>query len=165
MDCEMDYAQVVLFGSIQGGWRESHVIPTLEALGVTYFNPVITDGDWTPAHGDIEAEIMANCETIVMVINCVAPSFSALAETGWAALGALHRGQHFILQVDQGCAFELPEALRAAAGGQNLDKQMQHYIRASRYLVNQHARYFQLDRLHVVDDLEGVVAQLREIYI
>ena len=158
-----DYAQVVLFGSIGGGWRESHIIPVLEELGVTYYDPVLS-GVWNKSDGDREADAMAHCETIVMVINRTSPGFSGLAESGWAALGAMQRSQHFILQVDQDCDYELPESIREVEGSADIHRQMRHYITASRHLVYQHARQFTLDRLHLVDDLDGVAAKLREIY-
>ena len=31
-------------GSISGGWREQHIIPVLEELGVSYYNPVQENG-------------------------------------------------------------------------------------------------------------------------
>ena len=151
----MDYPQVALFGSVQGGWREKYIIPVLEELQVSYFNPVALTGDWTRARGDREAEVMAHCETIVMVINRLSPAFSGLAETGWAALGALQRGQHFILQIDQDAHYALPEGLREVDGAQDLQRQLQHYITASRYLVYHHAQHFEFDRLHLVEDPPG----------
>ncbi len=160
----MDYPQVVLFGSIWGGWRETHIIPVLEALGVSYFNPIPPSGEWDKTRGELEAEVMAHCETIVMMFNCSSPGFGGLAETGWAALGAMQRGQHFILQIDQDCDYELSDTILAVAGGQDLQRQLQHYITATRHLVYHHAQHFQLDKLHLVDDLDGVIAKLREIY-
>ena len=157
------YPQVVLFGSTSGNWREDHIIPVLDELGVTYFNPVSAN-NWVTDMGDNEAEMMAHCETIVIVINTVNPSFTSLAETGWAALGAVERGQHFILQVDESYNYKLPESLRQAAGGAELEELMRHYTISSRYLVVQHARHFKHDRLHVVDNMDGIIAQLRAIY-
>lgn len=160
----IEYPQVVLFGSIQGAWRETHIIPVLEELKLSYFNPVLP-GDWTRENGDQEAELMAHCETIIMVINDTRPGFTSLAETGWAALGAQQRGQHFILQMDRHCEFNLPESLRQTNDGQDLAKQMRHYVNASRHLVYCHAQQFQLERFHLVEDLDGVVATLRSIYV
>jgi hypothetical protein len=157
------YPQVVLYGSTSGNWREEHIIPVLDELGVTYFDPTGANS-WVTDMGDHEAEMMAHCETIVMVINTVNPSFASLAETGWAALGAIERGQHFILQVDESFDYKLPAPIRQAAGGAELEELMRHYTTSSRYLVRQHARNFKHDRLHVVDNLDGVAAQLRTIY-
>ncbi len=157
------YPQVVLFGSTMGNWREDHIIPVLDELGVTYFDPTGAN-NWVTDMGDNEAEMMAHCETIVMVINTLNPSFTSLAETGWAALGAVERGQHFILQVDENFTYELPAPLRQAAGGAELEELMRHYTISSRYLVLRHARYFQHERLHLVDNLDGVIARLRTIY-
>jgi hypothetical protein len=76
----------------------------------------------------------------------------------------MQRGQHFIVQVDQDCDYELPAAIREVEGSQDLHKQLQEYITRSRHLVYRHAQQFKLDRLYLVDDLDGVAAKLREIY-
>jgi hypothetical protein len=157
------YPQVALFGSMGGGWREQHVIPVLERLGVTYFNPAVPSG-WTPEDGDQEAAIMAHCETIVMVINKTRPSFTGLAETGWAALGAAQRGQHYILQVDLDYHIRLPDSLRRQPEGAKVEELFNHWIRSSRYLVHHHAENFQLPTLHLEKDIAGVVVALEKIY-
>jgi hypothetical protein len=155
--------QVALFGSIEGEWRERHVIPVLTELGVTYYNPVQPHG-WTRQTGDLEAEYMARCETVVMVFNKTLPAFAALAETGWAALGCVERKQNFILQIDLEFPLALPPALTALRAGEQLEKVLQGWVTRSRYLVYRHAREFKHPRLHLVDDVPAVAAKLREIY-
>jgi hypothetical protein len=155
--------QVVLFGSIAGQWRERHVIPTLTELGVTYYNPVKPEG-WTQQAGDVEAEFMAHCETVVMVFNQTLPSFGALAETGWAALGCVVRKQHFILQIELDFPLHLPPELTAMQTGKQLENDLQGWATRSRYLVYKHAREFTHPLLHLVDDVPAVAAKLREIY-
>lgn len=163
MESNLPVPQVVLFGAIGGGWRESHVIPLLDALGVSYYNP-LDHGMWTEAHGQREAEVMAGCETIVMVFNDTSPSFAGLAEAGWAALGAALRGQHFILYVGPGPTWDFADDLMQTAEGPAFCESLVHWSIASRDLVKKHARAFDLERLHVVESLEGVVAALRMIY-
>ena len=158
-----DYPQVILFGSIGGDWRERYVIPLLKELGVTYFNPVRAEG-WDKQWGEHEVEVMAHCETIVMVINKVRPSFTSLAETGWAALGAAQRGQHFILQIDLDYAPNLPESIRHTEDGKQVERLLKHWTASSRYLVHHHAKQFNIPTLHVVEDMNGVLAKLRAIY-
>lgn len=159
------YPQVVLFGAIAGDWREDHIIPVLDELGVTYYNPVAPAGGWwTKEMDNREAEVMAHCETIVMVFNKLSPSFTALAETGWAALGALQRGQHFILQLEMDYEPELPEVIRQTQAGPHLDKTLKHRATSSRHLVYHHARQFNHPKMHLVDDIAGVQTKLREIY-
>lgn len=155
--------QVCLFGSIGGGWREAHVIPVLEELGVSYYHPFQEHG-WTPQSGDIEAEVMKTCEVMVMVINTTTPAFTSLAETGWAALGCLLRNQHFILQIDLEFPISLPAELTAHESGQNLQRAMQHWTTSSRYLVDKHGRAFEHPKMHIVQDLPAVAEKLREIY-
>jgi hypothetical protein len=158
------YPQVILFGSIGGSWREDHIIPVLEELGVTCYNPISPTGWWSKDLGDREAEVMAHCETIVMVINRTTPAFTSLAETGWAALGAAVRGQQFILQMDVEYPMTLPDAIRHTADGQEVEKALQHWATSSRYLVYNHAKQFNLPNLHLVDDMTGVIATLRTLY-
>ena len=156
--------QVVLFGSIFGNWREQHIIPVLTELDVTYYNPVQPLG-WTHQAGDIEAECMARCETVVMVFNRTLPSFAALAETGWAALGCVERNQHFILQIDLEFPLHLRPELSALPAGEQLERDLQGYATRSRFLVHKHARQFKHPRLHLVEDVPAVAAKLREIYL
>jgi hypothetical protein len=159
----LDWPQVVLFGSIGGQWREQYIIPALEALQVTYYNPN-KGQDWTTALGDQEAEVMAHCETIVMVINDSSPAFGGLVETGWAALGAAQRGQHFILQIDLDYQYQMSAALRNNAEGVELEKYLNHATQASRHLVYKHAQQFNLKTLYVVDSITAVIAKLNHIY-
>lgn len=155
--------QVCLFGSIYGGWRESHVIPVLDELGVSYYHPFQEHG-WTPQAGEVEAEVMKSCEVMIMVINTTTPAFTSLAETGWAALGCLLRNQHFILQVDLEFPVSLAPELTEYESGQNLQKIMQHWTTSSRYLVDKHAHAFDHPKMHIVRDLSAVGDKLREIY-
>jgi len=158
-----DTPQVVLFGSIGGQWRENYIIPVLEALHVTYYNP--NQGiEWTPEIGDHEADVMAHCETIVMVINTTSPAFGGLVETGWAALGAAQRGQQFVLQIDLDYQYQLSDSLRYTAGGADLEKYLNHATTASRHLVYKHAQQFNLKNLYVADHLNAVISKLHEIY-
>lgn len=159
-----EYPRVVLFGAIAGGWREKYVIPLLEELGVSYYNPVSKEV-WSTQMGSHEVDLMAHCETIVMVFNRTSPAYAALAETGWAALGAALRGQHLILQIDLDYNFALPDAVRQTEEGQRVEALLNDWSEKSRYLVYHHARQFNFNRLHVVDDMEGVVTALREIYV
>jgi hypothetical protein len=155
--------QVVLFGSIYGQWRERYIIPILTELGVTYYNPVQPHG-WTQQSGDIEAEYMARCETVVMVFNKTLPTFAGLAESGWAALGCVERNQQFILQIDLDFPLKLPTEITAIPAGERLEKDLQGYATRTRELVYKHAREFKNPRLHLVEDMAAVAAKLREIY-
>ncbi len=158
-----DYPQVVLFGSIAGAWREDYIIPVLEELGVSYYNPVLASG-WTVNDGPREVEYMANCETIVMVFNRRSPTFTGLAEAGWAALGAYQRGQNFIMQIDLEYKISLPPALLALEEGKEVNTTLQHWVTSSRHLVRDHAKSFDIPTMHIVDDIPAVIGKLRELY-
>lgn len=160
------YPQVALFGAIGGDWREECVIPALEALGVTYYDPTLRGRAWTEADGRREAEVMAHAETIVMVFLAGTPAFGGLAETGWAAASALQRGQTFILHVAPGFRWGVPAWLRLLPGARALVAQVEDYGVRARALVVDHARRLAgtTDRLIVAESIEDVVAALRRRY-
>lgn len=159
------YPKVGLFGSIQGGWREDHVIPLLKELGVSYFHPGASSEGWTQVMGLREADVLENCETIVMVINDSTPGFGGLAEAGWSALGANTRGQNFILYVQTEYHFDAPFPLQWIPAGKKLAHSMEDYAKRTRFLVSQHAKRFKhIPGLFVVDDIEGVVKSLKDLY-
>ncbi|MGJ3238775.1 MAG: hypothetical protein ACFE0Q_08730 [Anaerolineae bacterium] len=161
---QRQYPQVALFGSIKGNWREEHVIPVLKQLGVSYYHPGTVDEQWTQVMGLREADVMANAETIVMVINHSSPGFGGLAEAGWAALGAAQRGQTFILHIPTGYQYT-DSGLSAMLGKKYIDT-IDDYAGRTRYLVNEHAKRFQsiVNGLYVEENIEGVVRVLREQY-
>ena len=159
-----DYPQVVLFGSIPGGWREQYIIPVLDELGVSYYNPVQQHG-WTPESGAREAEVMAHAEVVVIVINNVSGSYTGLAESGWAALGARERGQTLIFYVMQDAyTVKIPVYLRWSRFVRAMAHSYEHYARSLRYLMQAHARQFDLPNMHVVDSMDAVIAALRARY-
>jgi hypothetical protein len=158
------HPQVVLFGSMSGGWRERDIIPVLDQLGVTYFNPAV-GGEWTPEMGKREAEAMVNGETVLMVFTNDLPAFTGLAETGWAALGASQRGQLFILCVLPDVFQEkIPWYLAWSSYVQRITRLYNHYAKSSRFLVMEHAAKFNSPNIRIVDSIEDVVRILRERY-
>ncbi len=158
------YPQVALFGSIRGNWREDHIIPVLKQLHVSYFHPGIVDTQWTQIMGLREADVMANAEVIVMVINHETPGFGGLAEAGWAAMGAAQRGQMFILHIPTGYKFE-GEGLAAMFGKKYVDM-IDDYAGRTRFLVNEHAKRFadSVNGLYVVETVDAIVTLLKEHY-
>jgi hypothetical protein len=152
VDNSTEDAQVFLMGTIGGAyedpnrdcWREDFVQPVLDELGVTYFNPVVSN--WTEESAEIEARVIAQAETIVMVITASHPSIGSLAESGWAVLSSIERGQTIIIYIAPDSANE--ESWRA------------------RQIVLSQARPLaeNLDNVIIVDSLYGVVAALREHY-
>ncbi len=160
------HPQVVLFGAIGGGWRETHVIPALQALGVSYYDPTLRGRAWTEADGQREAEVMAHAETIVMVFPADTPAFGGLAETGWAAASALQRGQTFILHVAPGFTWQVAGWLRWLPGTRRLVAQIEDYGVRARALVVDHARRLAgtTNRLIVAESIEEVVAALQQRY-
>lgn len=145
-------AQVFLMGTIGGAyedpqrdcWREHIVQPVLDELGVTYYNPVVSN--WTEENAEIEARVIAQAETIVLVITANHPSIGSLAESGWAVLSAIERGQNIIIFIDPKSTNE--ESWRA------------------RQIVLSQAPSLagNLDNVQIVDSIESVNNSLRSLY-
>jgi hypothetical protein len=159
------HPQVILFGSIRGDWREQHIIPVLDELGVSYFNP-ITGTEWTEEMGRREGEVMAHCKTVVMVFNDTSPAFGGLTEAGWAALGSHRRQQTFILCVQTAYTLARPWWVRLLPGAGRFADLIEEYAQRCRFLVLEHARHLAEDdpRLIVVDTIDEVADALRRLY-
>ena len=156
--------QVALFGSIsrEQDWRKEKVIPVLEALNVTYFNPVVDN--WTPDLAEKEAAVMAQAETIVMIFDDSSPSFTGLAEAGWAALGAAQRGQNFVLYVDQAYELNIPQEVLSTPLAQEWGGYFKHWASSIRKLTVRHAQEAELETLYLCDSIEEVCETLKQIY-
>lgn len=152
VDKSTETAQVFLMGTIGGAyedpnrdcWREAAVQPVLDELGVTYFNPVVSN--WTEENAEIEARVIAQAETIVLVITASHPSIGSLAESGWAVLSAIERGQTIIVYIAPDSASE--ESWRA--------RQI--------VLSQAHPLAENLDNVIIVNSLDEVVEALRRHY-
>ncbi len=145
-------AQVFLMGTIGGAWSDpnrdcwrEHVIqPELDELGVTYYNPVVED--WSEENAREEAEAIKNAETIVMVITANHSSIGSLAESGWAILSAIERKQTVIVYIAK-------------------DSNDPDSLRARKIVLSQATTLApQLDELILVNDIEGVLKALHELY-
>jgi hypothetical protein len=152
VDRSTEDAQVFLMGTIGGAyedpnrdcWREDVVQPVLDELGVSYFNPVVSN--WTPESAEIEARVIAQAETIVLVITASSPSIGSLAESGWAVLSAIERGQTIIIYI--------------APDSSNEDS-----WRARQIVLSQASTLEgNLDNVIIVDSLDEVVEALRDHY-
>jgi hypothetical protein len=78
-------------------WRE----PFKEAcakVGIECFDPVVPE--WNEAARQREADALRAAKVIVMAITSDTVALGSLAESGWAALSALHRKQAFGLFID-----------------------------------------------------------------
>jgi hypothetical protein len=152
VDRSTEDAQVFLMGTIGGAyedpnrdcWREDVVQPVLDELGVTYFNPVVSN--WTEENAEIEARVIAQAETIVLVITAKHPSIGSLAESGWAVLSAIERGQSIIIYIAPDSSNE--ESWRA-----------RQIVLSQAYPLAEN-----LDNVLIVDSLDELVAALREHY-
>ncbi len=158
--------QVALFGSIVGEWREEHIIPLLDELGVTYFHPGQQGSPWTEEMGRHEAQVMARAETVVMVFLHYTPAFGGLAEAGWAAARAVQRGQTFILYVPGGFVLDVPGWFRHVPIVRMLVKVIEENANRARFLVSEHARQLAAECEHIIvaDSLDAVVEALRQRY-
>ena len=151
-DNSTEDAQVFLMGTIGGDyadperdcWREHVVQPVLDELGISFFNPVVDN--WTEENAEIEANAIANAETIVLVITETSPSIGSLSESGWAVLSAIERNQQIIIYIEP--QSDDTESLRA------------------RRIVLSQARTLapNLDNVYLVESMDAVVSTLRDIY-
>lgn len=156
--------QVALFGAVSAekDWRNNQVIPLLKKLNVTYFNPVVDN--WTPERAPIEAQAMADAETIIMVFDNSSPAFTGLAEAGWAALGASQRGQNFILYIDMSYKLNIPESIITTDLAVEWSGYFKHWASSVRELTYRHAQESGLETLHLCDTMDKVCDKLKEIY-
>jgi len=119
--------EVGLFGTCgtpASTWRHDIFIPRLEAKGLSYFNPQVGPGEWTPEMAEREAESMANDEVIVVPISNETHGYGSLGEAGWAILSALLRGQKLGIFVEEDETMP-EEAIRARNLFKILAKQLQ----------------------------------------
>jgi len=152
VDRSTEDAQVFLMGTIGGAyedpnrdcWREDVIQPVLDDLAVSYFNPVVSN--WTEESAEIEARVIAQAETIVLVITASHPSIGSLAESGWAVLSAIERGQTIIIYIAPESASE--DSWRA-----------RQIVLSQAYPLAEN-----LDNVIIVESLEEVAAALREHY-
>ena len=64
-------------------WRKKIAIPILEAEGVTYFNPQLGVGEWTPAHQKIEAEAKEQAAVWLFVVSEETRGVASLVEAAY----------------------------------------------------------------------------------
>lgn len=64
-------------------WRKEIAIPILEEAGVTYFNPQLGVGEWTPEHQTLEAKEKEAAEVWLFVITGEARGVAALVEAAF----------------------------------------------------------------------------------
>jgi hypothetical protein len=160
------YPQVALFGSTVGDWREKHIIPVLESLGVSYFHPGASQTTWTEEMGEQEAVVLAKAETIVMVVNTISPAFGSLAETGWMAVGCLQRGQTYILHVEMDYHVTPPAWYWLIPGMTGRLRAIEDYSNRARFLAKEHGSLLakEIPNLYVVESMADIVALLRQKY-
>lgn len=100
--------QIGLFGTCsQSTWRNDLIIPILRRRGLPFFNP--QKSSWQPEDALTEAQHMAEDQVIVLPVSKESEGYASLAETGWATLGALLRGQEVNIFI------ELSDSLPRAA--------------------------------------------------
>ena len=74
-------------------WRNNYFLPWLSQKRLPYFNPVISNGGWTPAHAEIEADHLAHDGVIVFPVSTMTNGYGSLAEIPFAIIWALLKGQ------------------------------------------------------------------------
>ncbi len=64
-------------------WRKDTAIPLLEDAGVSYFNPQLGVGEWTPAHQKIEAEAKEKADVWLFVVSADTRGVASLVEAAY----------------------------------------------------------------------------------
>jgi Nucleoside 2-deoxyribosyltransferase like len=79
-----DEVQVFLGGACgKTTWRNEIAIPMLEAAGVTYYNPQLGVGEWTPAREAIEIEAKDAAGVLMFVINGKTRGVASIGEAAY----------------------------------------------------------------------------------
>jgi hypothetical protein len=64
-------------------WRTDIAIPALEAAGVTYHNPQLGAGEWTPAHEILDINAKAEATVLLFVIGEATRGVASVAEVSY----------------------------------------------------------------------------------
>jgi hypothetical protein len=64
-------------------WRRDVAIPALEAAGVSYHNPQLGPGEWTPAHEGLDTRAKAEADVLLFVISGNTRGVAGLAEVAY----------------------------------------------------------------------------------
>jgi hypothetical protein len=64
-------------------WRADAAIPILEAAGVTYHNPQLRPGEWTPAHEVLDMKAKAEADVLLFVIAGSTRGVAGIAEVSY----------------------------------------------------------------------------------
>jgi hypothetical protein len=109
---------VFLMGTIGvSGWREP-VKEACASAGVSCFDPIVPE--WNEEARQREISALETAKVIVMAILPDTASIASLAESGWAAMSALKRGQKFGIYIDPD-VHDLDTTSTRSLGGLMLD--------------------------------------------
>ena len=61
-------------------WREEVAIPSLENVGISYFNPQLPIGQWTLEYEQVEIEAKEQCDVMLWVITAETRGVTSVAE-------------------------------------------------------------------------------------
>ena len=64
-------------------WRADVAIPLLRDAGVTFYNPQLADGEWTPAHQYAEMEARSAADVWLFVVNEATCGVASVAECAY----------------------------------------------------------------------------------
>jgi raw len=64
-------------------WRKDTAIPVLEEMGMSYYNPQLGVGEWTPAHQQIESEAKEKAEVWLFVVSADTRGVASLVEAAY----------------------------------------------------------------------------------
>lgn len=64
-------------------WRRDAAIPALEAAGVSYHNPQLAPGEWTPAHELLDMRAKDEADVLLFVISGTTRGVASIAEVSY----------------------------------------------------------------------------------
>jgi len=89
-----------LFGTCgDSSWRSEYFIPKLKAKGLAFFNPQVEE--WDPSLAAEEVKHLSRDKVIALPISKETEGYASLAESGWAILSAILRGQKIGVYIEE----------------------------------------------------------------
>src|SRR5262245_44870677 len=64
-------------------WRREIAIPALETAGVSYHNPQLAPGEWTPAHEALDMKAKDEADVLLFVISGTTRGVASVAEVSY----------------------------------------------------------------------------------
>lgn len=152
----MDDLTIGLFGTCGHSIWRNNFIEKYSEMSISYYNPQLAPGTWTPDDADIENKHFLNDDIILFPITDETTAFGSLAEAGFSVLSLLHSAnpnRHFIVMIDDNCVSS--DGAQACADSIRTRKLVKSKIQD---LIPNY------NNLHIVNDLDEIMSLSLSIY-